>query len=103
MCEAQALKYSSFRGITRRLKRQPPGPESSIMKICGSELNLRIQMFAMELLGPYGQLDPDCAQAVDRGKWLGRAVAARGGLIGGGTNEIQRNIIGERVLGLPRG
>ena len=39
---------------------------------------------------------------VDNGKWLGRAITARGGTIAGGSNEIQRNIIGERVLKLPR-
>jgi alkylation response protein AidB-like acyl-CoA dehydrogenase len=101
-CEAEAIKYNAFRGMTRRLKGQPPGPESSTLKLSGTELNLRIQMFAMELLGPYGQLDRSNAFAVDRGKWLERAITARGGTIAGGSNEIQRNIIGERVLKLPR-
>jgi alkylation response protein AidB-like acyl-CoA dehydrogenase len=59
-------------------------------------------MFAMELLGPYAQLDRGEPLAVDRGKWLERAIAVRGGIIAGGSNEIQRNIIGERVLKLPR-
>jgi alkylation response protein AidB-like acyl-CoA dehydrogenase len=101
-CEAEAIKYNAFRGITRRLKGQPPGPESSTLKLSGTELNLRIQMFAMELLGPYAQLDRGEPLAVDRGKWLERAITARGGTIAGGSNQIQRNIIGERVLKLPR-
>jgi alkylation response protein AidB-like acyl-CoA dehydrogenase len=101
-CEAEAIKYNAFRGITRRLKGQPPGPESSTLKLSGTELNLRIQMFAMQLLGPYAQLDRGEALAVDGGKWLERAITARGGTIAGGSNEIQRNIIGERVLKLPR-
>jgi alkylation response protein AidB-like acyl-CoA dehydrogenase len=101
-CEAEAIKYNAFRGITRRLKGQAPGPESSAIKLAGTELNLRIQMFAMELLGPYAQLDRGEPLAVDRGKWLERAMTARGGTIAGGSNQIQRNIIGERVLKLPR-
>ena len=56
-CEQQALKYTGFRQLTRRLKGLPPGPEGSIMKLCGTELNLRIQMFAMELLGAYSQIE----------------------------------------------
>jgi alkylation response protein AidB-like acyl-CoA dehydrogenase len=101
-CEAEALKYTAFRGITRRLKGQSPGPESSTVKLSGTELNLKIQMFAVELLGPYSQLDRGTEFAVDNGKWLERAITARGGTIAGGSNEIQRNIIGERVLRLPR-
>jgi alkylation response protein AidB-like acyl-CoA dehydrogenase len=101
-CEAEAIKYTAFRGITRRVKGQSPGPESSTIKICGTELNLKIQMFAMELLGVYAQLDGNEPLAVDNGKWLERALTSRGGTIAGGSNEIQRNIIGERVLKLPR-
>jgi alkylation response protein AidB-like acyl-CoA dehydrogenase len=101
-CEAEALKYTAFRGITRRLKGQSPGPESSTVKLSGTELNLRIQMFATELLGPFAQLERGDDFSIDGGKWLGRAITARGGTIAGGSNEIQRNIIGERVLRLPR-
>ena len=102
-CEQQALKYTGFRQLTRRLKGLPPGPEGSIMKLCGTELNLRIQMFAMELLGPYSQIEYKADGAIDRGKWSHRMLAARRGTIAAGTNEIQHNIIGERVLGLPKG
>jgi alkylation response protein AidB-like acyl-CoA dehydrogenase len=101
-CEAEGIKYNAFRGITRRLKGQPPGPESSALKLSGTELNLRMQMFAMEIMGPYAQLDHGDPLAVSGGKWLGRAITARGGTIAGGSNQIQRNIIGERVLKLPR-
>src|SRR5271169_5213795 len=102
-CEAVALRYTGYRQLTRRLKGMPPGPEGSMMKLCGTELNLRIQLFAMELLGPYSQMEYKAPFAVDKGKWSFRMLAARGGTIAAGSNQIQHNIIGERVLGLPKG
>ena len=102
-CEASALKYTSFRQLTRQLQGQPPGPEGSMMKLGTSTLNHRMQEFAMELLGPYSQFEYQADQAIDRGKWSHRMLAARRSTIAAGTNEIQHNIIGERVLGLPKG
>ena len=102
-CEAQALKYTGYRQLTRRLKGQAPGPEGSLTKLAASELNARINNFAMELLGPYSQIAYNAAYAVDRGKWSYRMLGSRALTIAGGTSEIQRNIIGERVLGLPKG
>jgi alkylation response protein AidB-like acyl-CoA dehydrogenase len=102
-CEAEALKYTSLRQLTRQLRGLPPGPEGSILKLGTTDLNLRIQSFAMELLGPFSQLAYQADGAIDRGKWSHRMLAARRGTIAAGTNEIQHNIIGERVLGLPKG
>ncbi len=102
-CEAAALKYTGFRQLTKQLKGLPPGPEGSMMKLGTSGLNLRMQEFAMELLGPYSQFEYQASGAIDRGKWSHRMLAARRGTIAAGTNEIQHNIIGERVLGLPKG
>jgi alkylation response protein AidB-like acyl-CoA dehydrogenase len=102
-CEAQALKYTGYRQITRRLRGLPPGPEGSVLKLCSSELNVRVNKFAMELLGPYSQLEFGTSFAIDRGRWLYRMLASRALTIAGGTSEIQRNIVGERVLGLPKG
>jgi alkylation response protein AidB-like acyl-CoA dehydrogenase len=102
-CEAEALKYTSYRQLTRQLKGMQPGPEGSVMKLGTTDLNLRIQNFAMELLGPYSVLEYQAPGAIDRGKWSHRMLAARRGTIAAGTNEIQHNIIGERVLGLPKG
>ncbi len=102
-CEAEALRFTTYRQITRQLKGLPPGPEGSILKLAASELNLRISQFALDLLGPYSQLEHHAPYAVDSGIWTYRALAARGLTIAGGTSEIQRNIIGERVLGLPKG
>jgi alkylation response protein AidB-like acyl-CoA dehydrogenase len=102
-CEAEALKYSGFRQLTRRLKGLPPGPEGSMIKLVSTELNLRIQLFAMELLGPYSQFEYQSEYAIDQGKWSFRMLSARASTIAGGSNQIQHNIIGERVLGLPKG
>ncbi|MGH7935078.1 MAG: acyl-CoA dehydrogenase [Candidatus Binataceae bacterium] len=102
-CDAMALRYSNLRQLTRRLKGLPPGPEGSLGKLTTSELNLRIVKFAMELLGPYSQMEYKAPFAPDRGKWLYKMLAARALTIAGGTSEIQHNIIGERVLGLPKG
>jgi alkylation response protein AidB-like acyl-CoA dehydrogenase len=101
--EAEALKYTGYRQLTRRLKGLPPGPEGSVMKLGFSELNLRMSSFAMELLGPYSQLEFRAEHAMDRGKWSFRMLMSRALTIAGGTSEIQHNIIGERVLSLPKG
>ncbi|HVA81720.1 MAG TPA: acyl-CoA dehydrogenase [Candidatus Binataceae bacterium] len=101
--EALGLKYTGYRQLTRRLKGLPPGPEGSVLKLGTSELNLRMNRFAMELLGPYSQLEFKAPFAVDKGKWSYRMLASRALTIAGGTSEIQHNIIGERVLGLPKG
>jgi alkylation response protein AidB-like acyl-CoA dehydrogenase len=101
--EAQALRYTGYRQLTRQLKGMPPGPEGSMMKLCSTELGLKIALYAMELLGPYSQIEFGAPFAVDKGKWSFRMLAARGPTIYAGTNQIQHNIIGERVLGLPKG
>jgi alkylation response protein AidB-like acyl-CoA dehydrogenase len=101
--EAEAIKYTGYRQLTKQLKGTPPGPEGSIGKLASTELALRIATFAMELLGPYSQIEYDAAFAIDHGKWSQRMLAARGPTIYAGTNQIQHNIIGERVLGLAKG
>ena len=99
--EATALRYSGYRQLTKRLRGQPPGPEGSMAKLVGSELNLRMAQYALALLGPHAQLDTNEVGEAP-GHWLARELMARAHTIAGGTSEIQRNIIAERVLGLPR-
>jgi alkylation response protein AidB-like acyl-CoA dehydrogenase len=101
--EAQAIKYNGFRQLTRQLRGDPPGPEGSIGKLAASELNLRIVHFATELLGPYGQMALGESKGFDGGYWSRRALASRLYTIAGGTSEVMRNIVGDRVLGLPKG
>ena len=101
--EAQALKVTRLRGLTRRLRGEPPGPEGSILKLFGSELAQRIADASSTLLGPYATIDGATEAVPDAGRWAHRVLGARQYTIAGGTSEIQRNIIGERVLGLPKG
>jgi len=63
----------------------------------------RIAQFAMELLGPYSQMALGETQGVDGGYWSQRALASRLYTIAGGTSEVMRNIVGDRVLALPKG
>ncbi len=101
--ESRCLRLSRYRSLTSQLKGKVPGPESSFGKLFATELNLRVAMFADELLGPYGGLEQGSAGAVEGGRWTTRTLAARGLTIAAGSSEIQHNIIGERVLKLPKG
>ena len=101
--ESKAITYNMFRSFSKRLKGNPPGPEGSINKVFGSELNGRLALFATELLGPYAQLTQGSLHTVDNGRWPRSALWYRMLTIGGGTSEIQRGILGDRMLGLPKG
>ena len=100
--EVQIMRANQMRAFSRISTTGVPGPEGSIQKIFWSELNQRLQQIAQELLGPYGQLEGDDPHAVDHGAWSYGYLRARGNTIEAGTSEIQRNIIGHFVLGLPR-
>jgi len=100
--EYEAFKYTGLRALTRMLKGLPPGPERSVMKIMGAELNLRINRFVTELLGHYALVDGATTAVPDGAEVLNRILMSRAHCVSGGTVEIQRNIIGERTLGLPK-
>jgi alkylation response protein AidB-like acyl-CoA dehydrogenase len=101
--DCEAFKYTRLRGLTRQLRGEPPGPEGSILKLTGSELGVRIAEVAGEMLGVHALVNAPSAAVPDAPRWFNRIVAARQYTISAGTSEIQRNIIGERVLGLPKG
>lgn len=103
MIECEAAKYTRLRSLTRALKGLPPGPEGSTLKLVGSELGVRIARFVSELLGPYGILGESIDAVPDAPRWSNRLLSSRQYTIAGGTSEIQRNILGERQLGLPKG
>ncbi len=103
VAESRCLRLSRYRSLTSQLKGKVPGPESSFGKLFATELNLRVAMFADEMLGAYGGLERGSVGAVEGGRWAQRTLAARGLTIAAGSSEIQHNIIGERVLKLPKG
>ena len=100
--EVEIMRLNQLRAFSRVTATGVPGPEGSIQKIFWSELNQRVQQVAQELLGPYGQLTHGDCRAVDSGIWSYGYLRTRGNTIEAGTSEVQRNIIGHFVLGLPR-
>jgi alkylation response protein AidB-like acyl-CoA dehydrogenase len=103
LIDCEAMKYTRFRALTRQIRGEPPGPEGSILKLSGTELGVRIADAAGELLGMHALVNLGSELVPDAPRWFNRLVAARQYTISAGTSEIQRNIIGERVLGLPKG
>jgi len=100
--EIEIMRMNQMRAFSRINATGVPGPEGSIQKIFWSELNQRFQQVAQEVLGPYGQLEAGDDHAIDKGSWSYGYLRTRGNTIEAGTSEIQRNIIGHFVLGLPK-
>jgi alkylation response protein AidB-like acyl-CoA dehydrogenase len=100
--EIEIMRLNQMRAITRISQGGLPGPEGSIQKIFWSELNQRFQQVASELLGPYSQLTKGNGHSIDDGQWAYSFLRTRGNTIEAGTSEIQRNIVGHFVLGLPK-
>ena len=92
--EAQVLRLNAYRGLTATMKRGAPGPEGSLGKWHWAEVNQSLTELAMDVAGPGGVLVEDA--------WPYRFLRARANSIEGGTTEILKNIVAERVLGLPR-
>ena len=100
--ESEAMRYTALRNLTRALRGGEPGPEGSVEKLFWSEMYQRMLEHAVGLAGPFGQLMPGSPHAVEDGRWPHLLLYSRGRTIAAGSSEIQRNIIAERVLGLPR-
>jgi acyl-CoA dehydrogenase len=97
---AKGLRYTAYRTQTALSRGATPGPESSIGKLVGAPLRQEMASFAMDLLGAAGVL-MDGAIVPDDAVWQLSYLGSPGLRIAGGTDEILRNIIAERVLGLP--
>ncbi|HEV3114470.1 MAG TPA: acyl-CoA dehydrogenase [Candidatus Binataceae bacterium] len=100
--DLQGFKYNCFRVFSAIINGGTPGAEGSILKLLWSELNQRMQESAMSLEGPASQLLAESPCAVENGRWQVSFLRSRANTIEAGTSEIQRNIVCERVLGLPR-
>jgi alkylation response protein AidB-like acyl-CoA dehydrogenase len=92
--KAEVLRLTAYRGLTAIEKYGQPGPEGSLTKWMWSETNQQVTQFAADLLGP------DALHSDNR--WSYELLRARGNTIEGGTTEILKNIVAERVLGLPK-
>jgi alkylation response protein AidB-like acyl-CoA dehydrogenase len=96
--EVAALRAMTYANISRNAKQAQPGPEGSMVKLYFTEIQQRLMRLAVEILGVEALRDE---KVVGR-PWVHAYLLSFAATIGGGTSEIQRNIIGERVLGLPR-
>ncbi len=92
--DADAYRWQTFQTVTRLMEGSRTGPESSLVKLFWSELDVRMHETALQLLGPRAELADE--------PWMKGYQFALSGPIYAGTNEIQRNVVAERVLGLPR-
>jgi alkylation response protein AidB-like acyl-CoA dehydrogenase len=92
--EAEVLRLNAYRGLTAIMRDGVPGPEGSLGKWQWAEVNQALTELAMDVRGPRAALYDD--------KWTFRFLRARANSIEGGTTEILKNIVAERVLGLPR-
>ena len=101
--EAHVFRLIGLRNLTQAQQGAAPGPQASMTKLYWSEMDKRIQETAVGVQGPYGALDPDSPFALEDGRWQYGWMWAQAETIYAGSSEIQRNIIAERVLGLPRG
>jgi len=97
LAESHALAALGWRSTLRALTGAEPGPEASVRKLLGVEHEQRIQELGLGLLGPAGAVDEGEGAA-----WIGGYLGNRCLSIAGGTSEIQRNVIAERLLGLPK-
>ena len=101
--DSHAMRYTAYRNLTKALRGEVPGPEGSVEKLFWSEMYQRQLETSLEMEGPFSQLIEGSAHAIDGGKWPYLMLYSRGRTIAAGSSEVQRNIIAERVLGLPRG
>ncbi|HJR18463.1 MAG TPA: acyl-CoA dehydrogenase family protein [Actinomycetota bacterium] len=100
--DVEIFRLHNGRTLSRLARGEQIGPESSIVKLFWTEMSQRLYENAGAILGWDGLVTPEDEQAVDRGRWARGMLWSRAASIAGGTSEIQRNIIAERILGLPR-
>jgi alkylation response protein AidB-like acyl-CoA dehydrogenase len=101
--EVEIMRLHNYRMMTKLDRGEMPGPESSIVKLFWADLTQHLHDTALEILGPHGVAGRDADWPAPTARWQSSFLWARAGSIAGGTSEVQRNIIAERLLGLPRG
>jgi len=101
--EVEILRMTAYRSASQIAGGGAPGPEGSTLKLHWSELEQRVKDAAVAILGEQGLVSRGDPLAVDDGYWAHELLWSRAATLYAGTSEIQRNIIAQRVLGLPRG
>ena len=97
-----AMKYNGLRYLTKQLKGEPLTSETSVNKLHRASLEIEMDDFAVALTGQAGLVMPGGDAAADGGRWAKSSLSWPNVVIGGGTPNIQRNIIAERILGQPK-
>ena len=100
--ETRVFELNVQRTLTRLAKGGTLGPEASLTKLYWSEMETRLDELAVDVLGPRGELAKGSPDAERNGGWYDDYLYARASMIDAGTSEVQKNIIAQRVLGLPR-
>jgi alkylation response protein AidB-like acyl-CoA dehydrogenase len=100
--EAETMRLNAYRGLTKVMQSGIPGPEASLGKWQWADINQAIAELALDVEGAYARLDRGAEHAVANGAWQYGFLRSRANSIEGGTTDILKNIIAERVLGLPR-
>jgi alkylation response protein AidB-like acyl-CoA dehydrogenase len=98
----EAMRLNGMRFLTKQLRGEPVGSETSVNKLTRAELEIELGELALEIQGSQGALAAGSAAADDGGRWQRFALSWPEVVIGGGTPNIQKNIIAERILGLPK-
>jgi alkylation response protein AidB-like acyl-CoA dehydrogenase len=99
--QVEVMRFSGLRLLATIAAKREPGPEASINKLFWSEYHKRFGEIAMELVGPDAMVRP-AGDRYSLSRWQQAFLGSRAGTIFSGTSQIQRNIIGERALGLPK-
>ncbi len=98
----EAMKYHSLRQLTDVIKGRRAGLGAMVNKLVGTELNHDICALALEIMNSYAPLKRGADRVIDNGVWQYEFMFTLGLIIGGGTSQIQKNIISERGLGMPK-
>jgi alkylation response protein AidB-like acyl-CoA dehydrogenase len=101
--ETEIVRLLAYQQVSAMMRSGQPGAEASYLKLVWSETDLRMKEMAIGLEGPYAALARGSRAAIDGGRWEYEYLWSRAAGIYAGTSEVQRNIIAQRVLGLPRG
>ena len=102
LTRVEAMKYHSYRQLTDAIHGRSPGIGAMVNKLVGTELNHDICALALEIMNSYAPLKKGAARVIDNGTWAYEFMFTLGLVIGGGTSQIQKNIISERGLGMPK-